>query len=96
MLAKRIEAIDETGMKIFRFFASASLESSSRAGIANRAMKIQRSVPCSTLSSVVEVVREPSIQPSKMTIATKTNVIKVPKSNLCFSIIFGDKLLELD
>ncbi|GAI53896.1 unnamed protein product, partial [marine sediment metagenome] len=48
----------EKGVKIFKFFAAASLENSIWAGIINRAIRTQRIVPCSGLSSASEAVRE--------------------------------------
>ena len=85
-MANKIEAVIETGIKIFRFFAAASLANSRLAGIDNKPISIQKIVPCICLSSIGEVESEPSNQPSKITMATKKVDINIPKNNLFFSI----------
>jgi len=77
----------ETGTKIFRFFVAASFDSSSCAVITSKAIRIQKIVPCTDLSSFIEVVSEPSNQPSNTITPVKNTVINIPKSNRYLSII---------
>jgi hypothetical protein len=87
-VANKIEAVIEIGVKIFKFLAAASFDNSKLAGIDNKAIRIQKIVPCICLLLFDEDESEPSSQLSKMTTAVKDTVINIPKSNLFLSILY--------